>query len=436
MSALTRPRYTTVAVLFLLAASGALAESICDPDGVQDSGSIYRICMPPPDRYNGHLVIWAHGFQDAGTPVQIPEDQLCISEGFCLPDLFNGLGFAFATNSYSKTGLAIRQGVDDIRDLVDIFAAEKGAPEKVYLTGASEGGIVTALSLEQDPMAYSGGVAACGPVGNFPFQISYFGDARATFQYFFPYVIPGDPFNPSQELVDNWRDYYQLVVKPIVMHPDNRSRLDQWVRVARLPFDADNYLETVEVSVQDALRYSVVNLNDAALTLGGFPFDNRNRWYRGSDNDLRLNSRVLRVDADPAAVAEMIAFYNTTGVLERPIVTLHTLRDQQVPYFHELLYTLKTIASGSFLIRHVNIPIDRFEHCNFTPGEALFAFAVMLAYDANLGELSGVGSYLQGEDLERFERQAREVGLPYRLDGEALAVELGDSLQGSTPPRF
>ena len=26
----------------------------------------------------GLLVIWAHGFQDAGTPVAIPEDQLCL----------------------------------------------------------------------------------------------------------------------------------------------------------------------------------------------------------------------------------------------------------------------------------------------------------------------------------------------------------------------
>ena len=40
------------------------------------------------------------------------------------------------------------------------------------------------------------------------------------------------------------------------------------MNVAHLPYDAGNYLETVEVSVHDVLRYSVVNLKDAAATLG------------------------------------------------------------------------------------------------------------------------------------------------------------------------
>ena len=43
---------------------------------------------------------------------------------------------------------------------------------------------------------FSAGVAACGPIGDFPYQINYFGDARVTFNYFFPGVIPGDPFDP------------------------------------------------------------------------------------------------------------------------------------------------------------------------------------------------------------------------------------------------
>src|SRR5205085_6600820 len=98
------------------------------------------------------------------------------------------------------------------------------------------------------------------------------GDARATFDYFFPGAIPGDSFNPDAGLIAIWPDYYQQVVKPLVFNPANRHRLDEWVTVAKLPFDASNYLATVEESVQDVLRYSVVNLKDGAATLGGFPF--------------------------------------------------------------------------------------------------------------------------------------------------------------------
>src|SRR5262245_27332270 len=109
-------------LLLFFPTSNAQAASICDPDGVQSSGSKYRICMPAEGEYNGMLVIWAHGFQDAGTPVGIPEDQLCVND-FCIPEILNGLGFGFATNSYSKTGLAVLQGKDDIIDLVDLYTA-------------------------------------------------------------------------------------------------------------------------------------------------------------------------------------------------------------------------------------------------------------------------------------------------------------------------
>lgn len=410
-------------ILLLASSAAARAESVCDPDGVQSSGSVYRICMPAPADYNGILVIWAHGFQDAGTPVEIPEDQLCLT-GTCLPDLINGLGFAFATNSYSKTGLAVLQGKDDIIDLVSLFSAAKGPPRKVFLVGASEGGLITTLAVEERPDLFAGGVAACGPVGSFPLQINYFGDARATFQYFFPTLIPGDPFHPSADLVANWATHYATVVAPAVFDPINRSKLDQWVRVAKLPFDARNYLASLQLTVSDVLRYSVVNINDAAETLGGFPFDNRRRIYLGSSNDLLLNLRVPRVSANPAALAEMAARYTTSGALIRPLITLHTLQDQQVPYAHEPLYDLKTLLSGSWLTHHVNLPINRFGHCNFTEGEALFAFGLMLFYDQSLQEISGLRTTLAGRELSAFEKRAKALGLPFRKGGPRLKFAL------------
>ncbi|MHC4459099.1 MAG: alpha/beta hydrolase family protein [Planctomycetota bacterium] len=419
MSKLSSTIKVLIVLILLFRAASAQSESICAPDGLQSSGSIYRICMPPAAEYNGSLVVWAHGFQDAGTPVEIPEDQLSFGD-FSLPEIINTLGFGFATNSYSKTGLAILQGMDDILDLVEIYADKQGAPENVYVVGASEGGIITALLVEQHPSVFKAGLAACGPVGDFPYQINYFGDARATFQYFFPGLIPGDPFQPSQELIDNWANYYDTVVKSAVLHPSNRSKLDQWVRVAHLPFDDNNYLETVEESVRDVLRYSVVNVNDAAATLGGFPFDNHDRLYFGSNNDLFLNIFVPRRSADPAAITEMKTFYNTSGQLQNPVITLHTLRDQQVPYPHEFFYALKTFFAGNFLVKHLNIPIDRYGHCNFTPQEALAAFGIMLIYANDMDVLNGVGSVLEDHQLPAFENLARKYQIPYTIEGGAL----------------
>ncbi|MGH8548390.1 MAG: alpha/beta hydrolase family protein [Methylococcales bacterium] len=405
-------------------------------DGPQVNGGVFRICMPPLSEYNGRLVIWAHGFQDAGTPVEIPEDQLQIG-GLYLPDLITNLGFAFATNSYRKTGLAIAQGSEDIVDLVEVFIAEQGQPIQTYVIGASEGGIITALLAEQRPDLFGAALAACGPIGSFPGQIAYFGDARVLFEVCFPGLIPGGPFDPLPGVVDNWQSFYETEVKPVVFDPANRSLLDQFVTTAKLPFDSGSeqeYLTTVEISVADVLRYAVLNLGDAANTLGGFPYGNLYRWFSGSQNDALLNALVGatggRVAADPVALAEMRSSrYSTSGQLDIPLVTPHTTRDQQVPYWHEPLYALKTLRAGDLLTNHFPLRIDRFGHCNFTLGEALAGFILMLDRAGELGLLTGVGAQLNEADLLRFEALARDHGLEYQIEGTRLRYRINEPLE-------
>ena len=38
------------------------------------------------------------------------------------------------------------------------------------------------------------------PIGDFVYQLRYLGDARATFEYFFPDLIPGEPFGVPNHL--------------------------------------------------------------------------------------------------------------------------------------------------------------------------------------------------------------------------------------------
>ena len=81
-------------------------------------------------------------------------------------------------------------------------------------------------------------------------------------------------------------------------------------------------------------------------------------------------------------------------------------------------------ASGSFLTRHLNIPIDRFEHCNFTSDEVLASFAIMLFYDGLLAEVSGTSSFLTAEQLVAFEARTRAVGLLTQRAGSALKLTI------------
>ena len=296
-------RRLTFAIIFLalpLLQPAFAAVSTCEPDGTQASGAVYRICMP--ETWNGDLVLFAHGYVGFKEPVKIPEDQLTLPDGTSVPRLVNQLGYAFATTSYSTNGLAVVQGMDDLLDLVNIFATTHGPAHRVFLVGPSEGGLITALLVEQHPEVFAGGVSACGPIGNFRKQIVYDGDYRILFDYFFPGVIPGDALNVPAETIDT----FDTVVVPHIKEAiqANPDAVRQLLAVTGAAVDP-NDPTTVEKTILDLAWYVVFATDDATGKLGGQPYDNMIRRYMGSDDDALLNQTVPRYDADPAAHVEI-----------------------------------------------------------------------------------------------------------------------------------
>ena len=69
------------------------ARLACDPDGVQESGAVYRICMPIFPPWNSDLVVFAHGYVSPTEPVGIPEDQMTLPGGITLASIANSLGY-------------------------------------------------------------------------------------------------------------------------------------------------------------------------------------------------------------------------------------------------------------------------------------------------------------------------------------------------------
>jgi pimeloyl-ACP methyl ester carboxylesterase len=402
------------AAVVLALASPPRAEAVCDPDHLQASGAFYRICMPEPSLWNGRLVIWAHGYVAFNEPLGIPEDQLVLPDGTSLPDLVNALGFAFATTSYSVNGTAVRQGLDDIVDLVQVFQDEKGSVGKVYVTGASEGGLITTLAVEQRPDLFTAGLAACGPIGTFRGQVNYYGDFRTVFDYLYPGLLPGDPTHVPDEVIENWDAYYSSIVKPTVLASANEGRTRELMATAFVPADPANFWPTAERSIRDALWYNVFGTNDLVGKLGGQPFDNTRRWYFGTSNDFLLNLLARRISADPPALDEMRDHYDTTGRLSRPLVTLQTSLDQQVPAWHQDFYTLKAVATGS-ATRILRLRVNRYGHCNFTSAEVLVSFALMLFKGEGFFDVARLERALTVRATrEEFRRLAREHGLTAR----------------------
>jgi pimeloyl-ACP methyl ester carboxylesterase len=368
-SMMKRSIYGIVIGLALLLPAQARAQGgIPQPcvDGTLRGGALSRLCVPIG--WNGQLVVFAHGYVASGLPLGFYH--LTLADGTSVSDLLQSLGFAFATTSYRKNGLAILEGVEDMKLLVAKFAATYSTPLRTYVAGISEGGLVTALLAERSPELFSSALAACGPVGSFRAQIGYFGDFRVLFDYFFPGMLPGSAIDIPPVLMANW--YTAYVPAVTVALASNPARALELMRTANAPFDPANPATVVNTAL-DLLWYNVFATNDAVAVLGGNPFDNRLRWYFGSSNDLRLNLRVARFAASPVAL-KALRPYRTSGNLSIPLVTLHTTADDVIPIWQELVYLLKFDPSARG--RFIPLPVNRYGHCNFTTTELVGAFVL------------------------------------------------------------
>ena len=249
------------------------------------------------------------------------------------------------------------------------------------LVGVSEGGLITTLATEQYPTVFNGGVAACGPIGNFRGQIDYMGDFRVIFDYFFPGLMPGTPvaIPPGQipaDPVGDWNAFFNTKIAPALA--SNPISVAQLLAVTHAPYDPSDPTTTIAHTINSVLWYSMYATNDAVAKLGGQPLDNMGKVYAGSLDDVALNAGVARFTADPAALAAIEAGYQTTGRPLIPLVTSHTTLDEQVPYWHETLYRAKVVANNR-TPRHDLIPVDRYGHCNFTHAEIVQALQLLQA---------------------------------------------------------
>lgn len=333
----------------------------------QPSGALYEICFPSV--WNGDMVFWAHGYVAPQEPLHVPDDEV---DGTPLSTIVTDLGYGYAATSYRRNGLAADVAVHDLEELAQVVD-ETTTPRFRLLVGASEGGLATALALERDGTPFDGGLATCGPVGSFRGQVNYFGDFRAVFDYFFPGLLPGNVTSVPQEVRDNfWAIYVPRIRTALADNPDATRQL---LSVTRAPTDR-NDPATVEQTVIGLLWYNAFATDDAMARLGGNPYDNRRRWYWGSDNDFRLNFRIDRYTASSAALTALEAF-ETTGALNRPVQSLHTTGDPIIPYWHQPLYQVKALAAGTGLTL-ISAPAIRYGHCAFTRTEALASFAVLV----------------------------------------------------------
>jgi pimeloyl-ACP methyl ester carboxylesterase len=353
-----------------------------DPKYPEDQ--LIIICIPPD--WNGQLVMYAHGYVPPQFALALPVNELTV-DGVFIPSAFLAQHFAFATTSFHKNGVAIEQGAKDLNRLLQEFKSivPPHSLDKVYIVGGSEGGLIAVQLLEHFPGKYSGGLAVCAPLGGSSAFIKNVYDFRVVFDYFFPTVFtfpPNQPDAPPFGALDTPQDaflFWESVYVPriIAALSSNLPATAQLFTVTKAVVDPTNPTTTAIETAILLLAHPLFGANDLISTAGGIPYDNRSTTYIGSADDAALNAGVERFQSDGRARAYARRFYEPTGNLHDPLVTLHNLFDPVVPFQHEIEYSSRVAKrKRSDLLTLLSSP--GYGHCEFTPEEVIQAFTLMV----------------------------------------------------------
>ena len=339
--------------------------------GETGPGSQYALYMPAS--WNGDVVFYAHGIRPAFAPVELPT-----GDGF--PDVRDALGargYAVAYSSFSENGWAVKDGAQRTHQLSGLFTSRFGTPKRSYLVGTSLGGLVVQQMAETFPDRYDGVLAMCAPVAGTKTEIDWVANVRVLFDLFYPGVVPGNVLNvPSDVDFDT-----QVQPKVIAAVMANPTGLGIIARVAQTPLAGNSPTELL-TSLIYALKYDYIGIDDfLGRTHGHSMFDNSATTYTAVVPGLLpdavlafINDKVGRFTSTPDAQQYLAKYYQPTGLLSVPTVTLHSENDPLVPFrLHEPPFAKLVEGTGTSSLLSQR-KVTEFGHCTFTTAQMMDGF--------------------------------------------------------------
>jgi pimeloyl-ACP methyl ester carboxylesterase len=346
-------------------------------------GAGYRIEVP--DNWNGELVVWAHGFRGTGLELTVDDHPL---RPVLIP-----LGYAWAASSYDRNDYDIISGVQSSHALLNRFNGLVGKPSRVYMTGASMGGHITAVAIEQYPKTFDGALPICGVVGDYAL-FDYFLDFNSAAQQLGigASQYPVDPFQYIGFTVPAIKAGLEAVPStwPFTLNAEgvNHKNLTELRSGGVRPnFDeAFAFWNSIPSATGPGNFLFGVGLGGVPKVKGD-AVDNFQTVYQfDTDPNLTpeeedLNDMIVRVAADPQArhpngLAQVPVI---SGDINIPVLTLHNLGDLFVPVLNEVEYQQRVAANGKSELL-VQRAIRGVGHCGFTPTEFAGAFLDLKAW--------------------------------------------------------
>jgi pimeloyl-ACP methyl ester carboxylesterase len=345
-----------------------------------------------PDNWNHELVLFVHGWVGLGPELQVQQPpqglrQVLISEGF-----------AWAASAFSENGHTPGIGADDTLALKRFFESTNGKPNRTYLIGESMGGNAVAVSLEHFAGEYDGAVAACGALtgeGEIDYLISY----GMVAQYISGVTFPiGQGFEKMGAALAQLPAIFGTPDAPTLKGKQFADAIRNLTGGPR-PFFIEGFAD------HEIANLGLLALDPNRQLLVARAATNVDTKYHvdgslGLSDDV-LNAGVQRLIADPTArdAAAHPDAVPTTGVITKPLLTIHGTGDLFVPISNEIIYRARVVAAGKgdLLVQRA---IRSHGHCKFSPAEYRAAFDDLVAWveqgkkpagDDLTGDLSNIG---------------------------------------------
>jgi hypothetical protein len=293
-----------------------------------------------PARWNGGLVLFAHGYEGEG-------DGRGSVRASPLSSHLEARGYAWAASGFRSRGYRPDWFLADMIALRSRFIAQFGVPRWTILHGQSLGGHVTIASLELHPEIYQGGLIECGIV-----------DGVSLVDWLYAYTAAAEYVSGVRLLDAPDRQAFSALVNGPWLgavgtpgsYTERGRRFDSVVKHlmgGELPLRLEGMRQ----------RY-IMNLNSRD------PGPDRAREFarHASTTHIRydidpglgltadeLNRGIRRITPAPGARSREgnPVFAELTGKIRVPLMTIHETADFRVPFRLQQDYRRRTLAAGT-----------------------------------------------------------------------------------------
>ena len=353
-------------------------------------GAPYRIRVPAV--WNGTLLVFAHGYRDkADHPGEVDNRNADVAPSAALESALLAAGYALAGSAFRDNGWAVKEAVQDTKDLTVLFHSLVGQPDRTILWSVSLGSLIGLESMERFGGVYDGALCMCAPGAG----ASRIWDAGLAVYLAYDVVLGTLPTWGTVGEVRNDIDFETEVFPKLlseVSNPANFPKFEFVRLVGGVPgrgltpppppsffpgwvFTDMAFLTEFRGELQRRAggpyvqnlnqSYSLTAAEKGYLNALGVPTAAIDGWLA------QMNART-NIVAPPAPRNYVEHYANLNGKIKNPVLTMHTVIDPLVVVSNESAYA-ETVTSAGRSNQLVQTYTSGNGHCAFTGPQLLTA---------------------------------------------------------------